>query len=194
MILSPPSRVLLGVTGSIGAAFAPGVVYALRALWSAEVRVVITAAAAQFVTPTALAIASHNRVLTAAREDATSGTVPHLELTRWAELVLVAPATANTLCAVAAGSASDPLTTAILAAHGPVVLAPSMNDIMWAKPAVQRNVRTIRGDGIGVIEPTSGPAAHDGAVGSGAMPPVPDLLDAALQWLASREHGMRDAS
>ena len=179
-----PQRIVVGVTGSIGAALSPAVVSAIRALWRAETRVVMTASAAQFVTPTALAVASGSPVLAGGAESGADGRVPHMELARWADLVLVVPATANTLAAVATGAAPNLLTTMILATRAPVVVVPSMNEAMWTKPAVQRNVRTLRGDGIGGIEPVRGHSAVDGQLVLGAMPPVPDVLAQVSSWLA----------
>jgi phosphopantothenoylcysteine synthetase/decarboxylase len=120
-------------------------------------------------------------------------TVVHLDLTRWADLMLVMPATANVLGKAAAGIADDVLTTCILAATSPVVFVPSMNDAMWVKPAVQRNVATLRADGYGVIPPAVGLAAVDGKPGEGATPDILVVLRWTRRFLNERECARSDA-
>lgn len=177
-------KVLLGVTGSLAAAAMPQAVAALRLAGGADVRVVTTPAAASFVTSTALAAAAGRPVVC---DGATDGlTVSHVELAGWADLVLVMPATANVLAQAALGLAPDLLTTVLLAAACPVVMVPSMNAAMWSKPAVQRNVATLRADGIGVVDPVAGLSLGDSTVGPGAMPPLADVLDQAAPLLRAR--------
>lgn len=177
------SHVLLGVCGSAGAAHAPALAGALSTLGGVEVKSVLTRAALEFTTARALQLNTRHRAY--CDEDAFDG-VAHLELTRWADLVLVMPATANSLAVAASGAAPDLLSTCIVAATSPVVFVPSMNEVMWGKAAVQRNVATLRTDGHGVIPPGCGPAAVDGKVGRGALPPMPEILAWLGSWLADR--------
>lgn len=182
--VSHPSRVVLGVTGSVAATLAPTLATALRLLWSADVRVVVTESALTFVTVPALAVTTGHPVAGPQPAGAAHGVVEHMELARWADLVLVAPATANTIGQVAHGLASDVLGSCILATEAPVVLAPSMNPTMWRNPRVQRNVRSLAEDGFGIVPPVVGTAMVDLAAGLGAMPPAPALLRWLEAWLA----------
>jgi phosphopantothenoylcysteine decarboxylase/phosphopantothenate--cysteine ligase len=186
----PGTRILLGVTGSIAAAHAPALVVALQRICGHEVRCVVTAAATEFVTVTSLAISSRHPVLTDQR-DATSPTVDHMDVTRWADLVLVMPATADFLGRTAAGLAPDLVGTCLLAAECPVVVVPSMNPAMWSKPVVQRNCATLRADGIGVVPPGLGFSAHDGTLGEGSMPPLPAVLNWIDGWTSDRGTPLR---
>jgi phosphopantothenoylcysteine decarboxylase/phosphopantothenate--cysteine ligase len=185
----PAERILVGVTGSVAAMHMPAIVSAMRALWSVEITVVMTRAAEQFVTPKALAICSRRPVARDADRPSAEPGVDHIELTRWADLMLVMPATADLIGKVANGLAPDLLTTCVLAATVPVALAPSMNEAMWAKPAVQRNAARLRADGYGVIPPATGVAAADGAVADGAMAPLPVAEAWLRRWLAPRSAG-----
>lgn len=170
-------RILLGVTGSIAASSAPQHALCLRLGIGAQVRVVMTAAAARFVTPTALTAAAGHPVYD--DQEVNGLAVPHVELAAWADLVLVMPATANTLSTVALGLAPDLLTTTLLAATCPVVLAPSMNAAMWSAPPIRRHVATLRADGIHLVEPVTGVSVGDGSLGGGAMAPLADVLTVA---------------
>jgi phosphopantothenoylcysteine decarboxylase/phosphopantothenate--cysteine ligase len=183
-----PVRVVLGISGSVAAMHAPAVVTALRVGCGVDVHCVLTAAAETFVAPKALAVASGHGVSGGRRAvaDMYGAGVEHMQLVAGADLVLVLPATADLVATIAAGQAPDLLTTAILAATCPVIVAPSMNPSMWAKPAVQRNVATLRGDGIGVIDPAVGIAVSDGVAGIGSLPPLPDVLAWIERWTAER--------
>lgn len=178
----PARRVLLGVTGSIAAADTPAIVLALRQMCGIEIRAVMSTAASSFVTPKALAVATGHRVVTEESFRAATPDVDHVELTRWADLVLILPATADVLGKAAHGLAPDALTTCVLAAGCPVVFVPSMNSTMWGKPAVQRNVETLRADGYGVIPPAKGFSIANGTVQEGAMPLLPDILAWIVRW------------
>lgn len=177
-----PSRVVLGISGSMAAMFAPATVYAVRSLWGAAVRVVATEAALRFVTPESLAIAAASEPITAGSDWAAHGRVAHIELGRWADLVLVAPATADLIGQIATGTARDVLGTLLLATGTATVVAPAMNASMWNKPVVQRNIKLLEQDGYGVAAPVRGPAAADAVVDEGAMRPLPDLLDWTAAW------------
>lgn len=181
----PARRVLLGVTGSVAAAEAPGVVVALRQLCGVEVKVVMTTAAASFVSPTVLAVASGHPVVTDENFRAPSPEVPHVALTEWADLLLVLPATADVLGKAAHGLATDALTTCVLAAPCPVAFVPSMNGAMWRKPAVQRNVEVLRADGHGVVPPVRAFSLGSRTFDEGGMAALPDVLTWLGNWLGT---------
>lgn len=160
-------QVLLGVTGGIAAYKAPEVVRRLREQ-GAEVRVVLTASAARFVTPLTFQAVSGHPVRSGLWDEAAEAAMGHIELARWADLVLVAPATADFLARLAAGLADDLLTTLCLAGDAPVLAAPSMNRLMWANPATQENVRKLAERGVTLLGPGSGDQAC-GEFGEGRM-------------------------
>ena len=180
-------RVLLGVSGGIAAYKAPLVLRLLQEE-GAEVRVVRTESAARFVTdPTLSALSGHavHGDLFAADEEFP---VLHVGLARWAELLLVAPATANLLGKMAAGIADDLLTTVCLATPAPVLLAPAMEEEMLEHPRVQANAARLRADGVGWIEPGSGYLAS-GATGRGRMASPERILEAAVERLTGGSGG-----
>ncbi|WP_157987421.1 flavoprotein [Jiangella endophytica] len=181
----PGRRILLGAGGSVAAATMPQTAAALRLGAGVQLRVVTTPAAATFVTPAPLAAAAGHAVYT----DGRTGDliVPHVELAAWADLVLVMPATADLLAQAALGLAPNLLTTVLLAATCPVVMVPAMNAAMWAKPAVRRNVATLRADGVGVLDPVDGVSLGDGSVGPGAMPAPAQVLAFAARFCAGSE-------
>jgi phosphopantothenoylcysteine decarboxylase / phosphopantothenate---cysteine ligase len=151
-------RVLLGIGGGIAAYKAAPLVRLLRGE-GAEVRVVMTEAATRFITPLTLQALSGNPVrlgLFDAEQEAAMG---HIELARWAELVLIAPATADLLARLAHGLADDLLTTLCLATNAPLAVAPAMNHQMWGHPATQANVRLLAGRGAAVWGPAEGAQA-----------------------------------
>src|SRR2546423_15511097 len=129
-----------------------------------EVRVAMTAAAARFVGPTTFQGVSGRAVLTDLWP-ADGAPEPHVELGDWAQVVLVAPATANTVAKLAGGRADDIVSATVLAARCPVVVAPAMNDAMWAKPALQDNLPLLRSRGVAGGEGEAGDLAsgHRGA-------------------------------
>jgi phosphopantothenoylcysteine decarboxylase/phosphopantothenate--cysteine ligase len=152
-----------------------------------EVRVAMTAAATRFVGPTTLQGISGRAVLTDLW--ATDGAPePHVELGDWAQLALVAPATANTVAKLAGGRADDIVSATVLAARCPVVVAPAMNDAMWANPAVRDNVALLRRRGLAVVEPESGHLAS-GHLGAGRLPGAAVLLS-ALETALEAVHDM----
>jgi phosphopantothenoylcysteine synthetase/decarboxylase len=152
----------------------------LRHVLGVEVRAILTRQAATMVAPRAIATASGHAVTLDDDGSTNDPAVPHIELTRWADVMLVLPASANLIGKAANGIADDVLTTCIIAAACPVVFVPSMNEIMWRKPAVQRNVATLQADGHGVIFPIEGIAFADGKPTVGAMPEIDDIA----AWLA----------
>ena len=160
-------HILLGVTGGIAAYKAPELVRRLRDA-GADVRVVLTPAAAAFVTPLTLQAVSgrpvHQHLLSA---EAESG-MGHIELARWADLILVAPATADFMARLAHGFADDLLAACCRASRAPLAIAPAMNAGMWENAATQRNLRQLVDDAVRVFGPASGSQAC-GEVGEGRM-------------------------
>jgi len=144
-----------------------------------EVRVAMTGSATRFVGPPTFRGVSGRPVLTDlfTSEGAPE---PHVELGDWAQIVLVAPATADVLARIAQGRADDLVTATVLAARCPAVIAPAMNDAMWSKPAVAENVETLRRRGYLVIEPEAGHLAS-GHVGAGRLPGAQTLLRGMAQ-------------
>lgn len=160
-------RILLGVTGGIAAYKSPDLVRRL-AERGAQVQVVMTAGAREFVTPLTFQAVSGRAVRSDAFDVEAEQGMSHIELARWADLVVIAPATANFLAQLAHGAADDLLSTLCLATSAPVAVAPAMNRQMWANAAVQANVTTLRGRGIQVLGPGTGSQAC-GEVGEGRM-------------------------
>jgi phosphopantothenoylcysteine decarboxylase/phosphopantothenate--cysteine ligase len=160
-------RVLLGVSGGIAAYKAPDLVRKLTAK-GAEVRVVLTASAEHFVSPLSLQAVSGNTVSNDLLDPAAEAAMGHIELAKWADYLLIAPATANLLAKMANGIADDLLTTLYLATIAKVVIAPAMNQQMWKAPSVTRNVHQLQQDGVTFFGPASGEQAC-GDVGAGRM-------------------------
>src|SRR6201997_2774334 len=148
-------RVLLGVTGGIAAYKSPDLVRRLREQ-GAEVQVVMTAAASEFVTATTFQAVSARPVRTDLWDAAAEAAMGHIELARWAELVLVAPASADFLAKLAAGFASDLLSTLCLATQAPIAVAPAMNHLMWENPATRANITTLQQRGLQILGPAEG--------------------------------------
>jgi phosphopantothenoylcysteine decarboxylase len=175
-------EILLGVTGGIAAYKAADLASKLVQA-QARVSVILTAAAEKFVGATtfeALTGRPVNRDLFSPIEHYQG---EHIGLARRAELLVIAPATADFLAKLALGCADDLLSTAALVVTCPILVAPAMNLEMWAKPPVRRNVATIKGDGIQVIEPGSGWLSC-GQVGAGRMAEPQAILDAILLRLS----------
>ncbi|NKB70745.1 MAG: bifunctional phosphopantothenoylcysteine decarboxylase/phosphopantothenate--cysteine ligase CoaBC [Candidatus Latescibacteria bacterium] len=175
-------NILLGVTGGIAAYKAPLIVRGLVAA-GAQVRVVTTAAAQRFVAPGALETMSRHRV----HDDlfATEAVFPvlHVGLAEWADLILVAPATANFIAKAAHGLADDLLSTLVLGRTGPALVAPAMETHMWTNPAVEANIQRLRQHGFGLVEPEEGELAS-GGWGPGRLPEAEELVAAAARQLA----------
>jgi phosphopantothenoylcysteine decarboxylase/phosphopantothenate--cysteine ligase len=162
-----PPRVLLGVTGGIAAYKAPELVRRLTER-GCEVQVVMTAGAKQFVTALTFQAVSGRRVRDDLWDPAAEASMGHIELARWADVVVVAPATASFMAQLAGGLAGDLLSTLCLATTAPVVLAPAMNQAMWANAAVQANRAVLESRGIRFIGPAEGDQAC-GETGPGRM-------------------------
>lgn len=178
-------NIVLGVSGGIAAYKAPELVRRLRDI-GADVRVILTPNAARFVSPLSLAAVSNHGVIVDQWGDAGHGGVDHIELARWAQLLFIAPATANLLAKMAAGIADDALTTYVLAHRAEVLVAPAMNTFMLAHPTVQENIARLRARGVGIIEPVNGLLAC-GEEGAGKMPDVPDLVKTVQAHFVSRD-------
>ncbi|MBV8804277.1 MAG: bifunctional phosphopantothenoylcysteine decarboxylase/phosphopantothenate--cysteine ligase CoaBC [Sinobacteraceae bacterium] len=170
-------RILLGVTGGIAAYKSPDLVRRLREQ-GAEVQVVMTAAAREFVTAATFQAVSGRPVRTDLWDAAAEAAMGHIELARWAELVLVAPASADFLARLAAGLADDLLSTLCLATAAPIAVAPAMNHLMWANAATRANVTTLQQRGLQILGPAEGEQAC-GEVGAGRMLEPLDLVDRA---------------
>lgn len=176
-----PQRVLLGVSGGIAAYKACELVRRLRER-EVEVRVVLTANAERFVGATTLQALSGQPVRNSLWDAAAEAAMGHIELARWADVVLIAPASANTLARLAHGLADDLLGTLCLASDRPLLLAPAMNRLMWAHPATQANLALLQARGAQILGPDSGAQAC-GEVGTGRML-EPDAIVTALAELA----------
>jgi phosphopantothenoylcysteine decarboxylase / phosphopantothenate---cysteine ligase len=170
-------RILLGVTGGIAAYKSPDLVRRLREQ-GAEVQVVMTAAAREFVTPATFQAVSGRPVRTDLWDAAAEAAMGHIELARWAQLVLIAPATADFLARLVAGHADDLLSTLCLATEAPIAVAPAMNRVMWANAATRANVATLRQRNVDVLGPAEGDQAC-GEVGAGRMLEPLELADRA---------------
>ncbi len=173
-------KVLLGVTGGI-AAYKSAQLVREFVKRGDEVRVVMTQSARQFITPMTLQILSEHPVGTTLFDPTYESEIGHIELARWADVTLVAPATANTIAKLAHGFADDLLTTVLLATTSPVVVAPAMNTQMWRDVRVQRNLDILHDlPGYHVVAPDSGELACK-EVGAGRLPDPPELLAAVDQ-------------
>jgi phosphopantothenoylcysteine decarboxylase / phosphopantothenate---cysteine ligase len=168
-------HILLGVTGGIAAYKSPDLVRRLRER-GAEVQVVMTEAARQFVTPTTFQAVSGRPVRTDLWDAAAEAAMGHIELARWAHLVLIAPASADFLARIAAGLADDLLATLCLATEAPIAAAPAMNHIMWANAATRANVATLAARGVRLLGPAEGDQAC-GEIGEGRMLEPLELAD-----------------
>ena len=177
-------RILLGVSGGIAAYKSCELVRRLRDL-DAQVRVVMTERATHFVSPTTFQALSGQSVRVSLWDEQAEAAMGHIELARWAERILIAPASADLIARLAHGLADDLLTTLCLASAAPLYLAPAMNQQMWAHPAVQANIETLRQRGTQLLGPAAGEQAC-GDIGSGRMLEPHELRDALV---ASFGHG-----
>lgn len=166
-------RIVLGVSGGIAAYKSAELIRRLRDA-GAEVQVVMTAAAQQFITPLTLQALSGHPVHTDLLDPAAEAAMGHIELARWADLVLVAPASADCIARLAQGIANDLLTTLWLATKARLAIAPAMNQQMWAAPALQANLAVLRERGVAVFGPAAGSQAC-GDIGEGRMLEAVDL-------------------
>jgi phosphopantothenoylcysteine decarboxylase / phosphopantothenate---cysteine ligase len=177
-------RILLIIGGGIAAYKSLELIRRL-AERDVAVKVILTRAGAQFVTPLSLASLSRSKVhddLFSLTDEAEMG---HIELSRAADLLVVAPATADLMAKMAHGQANDLATTALLATDKPVLIVPAMNVRMWNHPATQRNLATLKGDGVLICGPEEGPMAC-GEFGPGRMSEVADIVAAVEAYFSER--------
>ncbi|HEY0961845.1 MAG TPA: bifunctional phosphopantothenoylcysteine decarboxylase/phosphopantothenate--cysteine ligase CoaBC [Pseudomonadales bacterium] len=176
-------RIILGISGGI-AAYKSAELCRLLQKAGAEVRVVMTAGAQEFITPLTLQALSGNKVHTQLLDAEAEAAMGHIELARWADLILVAPASANFIARLAHGEASDLLTTLCLARRGPLALAPAMNQAMWGNAQTQANLAALSKRGVHVFGPDSGEQAC-GDVGLGRMSEPQQLVREASALFAT---------
>ncbi|MGB1543890.1 MAG: bifunctional phosphopantothenoylcysteine decarboxylase/phosphopantothenate--cysteine ligase CoaBC [Spongiibacter marinus] len=177
-------QILLGITGGIAAYKSAELVRRLKD-HGADVRVVMTAAAMEFITPLTLQALSGNPVHTALLDPEAEAGMGHIELARWADLILVAPASADFMARLASGRGDDLLTTLCLATPAPIALAPAMNQGMWRDPATQANADTLRQRGVALFGPAAGEQAC-GDIGPGRMLEAEQLAELAAGLFNSR--------
>ena len=168
-------NILLGVSGGIAAYKSAEIVRHLRKV-GASVRVVMTKSAEEFITPLTLQALSGNRVSTELLDVEAEAAMGHIELAKWADGLLIAPATANTLARISSGRGDDLLSTITLAFEGPVSLAPAMNQAMWRNERTQENLKKLIDQDFVICGPGSGEQAC-GDVGLGRMLEPLDILD-----------------
>lgn len=174
-------KVVLMVTGCIAVYKACNLVSMMKKA-GAEVKVVMTENATEFVAPLTFETLSGNRVVVDTFSRDFPWEVEHVSLAKWADLFLVAPATANVIGKIASGIADDMLTTTVMAARCPVAISPAMNTAMYASPATQANLKTLAERGFTVIEPASGYLAC-GDEGKGRFPEPEDLFARVVELL-----------
>lgn len=178
-------HIVLGVTGGIAAYKSCEIVSMLRKR-KAEVHVIMTKNATQFVQPLTFETLSNAPVVTDTFVRNGTWEVEHIALAKWADLFLIAPATANMIAKMACGIADDMLSTTVLATKAPVLLAPAMNTGMWTADATQRNIRTLTERGIRMIGPDSGFLAC-GDSGAGRMSEPTAIVDAVTELLNRKQ-------
>lgn len=177
-------RIVVGVSGSISAYKATFIIRQLRAAGH-EVKVVASAAALKFIGESTLAALSGAPVASQLFSDA--GAVEHVAIAEWAQLLLIAPASADLIAKLAVGRADDMLTTTALTTTAPIVISPAMHTQMWQHPATAANVETLRVRGVKVIEPASGRLTGKDS-GPGRLPEPEQIVAQALEFLRQSEH------
>ncbi len=170
-------NVVLGITGGIAAYKAPDLVRRLRER-GAEVQIVMTSSAEEFVTGTTLQAVSGRPIRSNLWDKEAEAAMSHIELARWADVVLIAPATAEVMARIVSGGAPDLLTTICLATEAPIALAPAMNHVMWSNPATQSNREVLEQRGVHILGPGVGSQAC-GETGAGRML-EPDAIAATV--------------
>lgn len=174
-------NVVLGISGGIAAYKTPDLVRRLKER-GADVQIVLTASAAEFVTETTLQAVSGLPIRSNLWDKEAEAAMSHIELARWADIVLVAPATAEVMARIVSGGAPDLLTTVCLATEAPIALAPAMNRVMWSNPATQANRELLEQRGVHLLGPGVGSQAC-GETGEGRML-EPDAIAAAVYSIA----------
>ncbi len=177
--MTSKTRIVLGVTGGIAAYKSPDLVRRLIER-GADVQVVMTESAQRFVSPMTFQAVSGRPARSDLWDGAAEAAMGHIELARWAQIVLIAPASADFIARLAGGQANDLLATLCLATEAPIALAPAMNRVMWANKATQANVETLISRGVRILGPDSGNQAC-GEVGQGRMWEPVALADSLLE-------------
>lgn len=177
-------RIILGIGGGIAAYKSADLVRRLKDL-GADVRVVMTKGAREFITPLTMQALSGRPVHTELLDTGAEAAMGHIELAKWADLVVIAPATAEIIARLAQGNANDLLTTLILATDARVALAPAMNQAMWRDPATRHNVQTLHGRGLQILGPAAGSQAC-GDSGFGRMLEPEQLAQACADCFERR--------
>jgi phosphopantothenoylcysteine decarboxylase/phosphopantothenate--cysteine ligase len=183
--------ILLIIGGGIAAYKSLDLIRRLRER-SVRVRPVMTRAAREFITPLSVQALSGERVATDLFDSDHEHDVGHIRLAREADMIVAAPATADLMARLATGRADDLATAIILASRVPLLLAPAMNPAMWSKPATQRNLVTLRADGVHFIGPQSGEMAESGEAGRGRMAEPLEIVAAAQKLLAGSQAALAD--
>ncbi len=173
-------RILLGLTGGIAAYKAADLARGLIKQ-GADVQAVMTDAACRFISPMTLQALTGKPVYTSMWDDSVSNSMPHIELSRDRDLIVVAPATADFMAKLVHGAADDLLATLCIARECPLMVAPAMNRQMWENPATRRNVKQLRADGIIIEGPASGDQAC-GENGMGRMSEPEQIVDSIVTW------------
>lgn len=175
-------KILLCVCGGIAAYKAAELVRRLTTA-GAQVQVAMTDNAQRFVAATTFQALSGRHVRTSLWDEAAEAAMGHIELARWPDRIVIAPATANTIARLAHGFADDLVSTLCLATDAPIAIAPAMNRLMWAHPATRTNVDTLRGRGVLVLGPGAGDQAC-GEVGEGRLLEPEEIVTALAQACA----------
>ena len=187
---APPTlcqTAVVAITGSIGALWAAQFVLELRAGGHVrEVRVVMSPSATEFVTPMAMRALSGTEVLSGLFDHEAPLPIGHVQISDNASVMIVMPATANIIGKAANGIADEAVSAAIMAASCPVVFLPNMNDRMWRRAAVQRNVRTLVRDGYHVVPPVAGTVVSTGRTATGGMPHFETVIKAMRKVVRNR--------
>lgn len=168
-------RILLGITGGI-AAYKCAELVRLFKQANSEVRVAMTSSAQEFITPLTLQALSGNHVFTNLVDVEAEAAMGHIELARWADLILIAPTTADFMTRIAQGKANDIVSALILASHSPIAIAPAMNQAMWANNVTQKNLDVLKQRGITIFGPAEGEQAC-GEIGPGRMLEPMELIE-----------------
>ena len=166
-------RIILGITGGIAAYKSAEIARRLQD-HGAEVRVIMTDSSQEFIRPLTLQALTGKPVHTDLLDPKAEAAMGHIELARWADAILVAPATANFIAALSQGNANDLLTTVCLASSGKIIVAPAMNQAMWSQPASKENISCLQRRGITILEPDNGIQAC-GDIGPGRLQ-QPDII------------------
>lgn len=177
-------NILLGITGGI-AAYKSASFARLLIKNGYDVRVIMTASAQAFITPLTLQALTGNPVHIDLLDESAELGMGHIELAKWADLLIIAPATANTIAKLAMGIADDLLTTVCLATTAPILVAPAMNQQMWQHPSVKLNLQTLTDYDYEIIQPASGEQAC-GDIGEGRLPEPEQLLEYVQYFIAAQ--------